>query len=961
MRRMIEIARVVCCGVIVIGVCGLVTAPRAAAVNFANGDVFVAVGSGQVQWRHANGALETTLNTGLGGFTTGMAFDSAGKLYVTGFGVNQVSVFNTDGTLAGTFGAGYASPESIVFDQAGNVYVGNVGNTGIRKFNSAGGLLTTYPVGRVDWMDLGCDQCTMLWTTEGTFIKSVNVCTGVVQPDFVTSGSGLLAGGNAYALRIIPTGPFAGQVLLADALNIKRISANGLAVLATYDVAGENSWFALNLDPDGTSFWSADFSTANVYKFDIATGMTSTTFNTGTGGNTVFGLVVNGELTCGTFTSNLTLDPPNAINMVGQMHTVTACVNSNGVPIAGVPININVAGANGGIFSACMSDTNGCCSLTYTGFNLGNDNITAIAVVGGQTNTAFASKTWVGPSTINCEVQFFLTNGVQVVGNDCGNAGLVGVPAGTTVLVNVQACADPGNPGPISNLIYTVAIDGLVDTNACFSPGPVAPGDCDNTLQNCLIPFTCDTAGTHIIVATVTAQANCSDCVVAACTITIECCPTCPTCELDDSGNPVTVVVDQNVTVNFNTQPPTYSGDPELLPYFTYDTNGPTADTWKAIFNVGGKALLITSNATITTTPVPATSNNRRAPGIEIDSTCTLTVNSGSKILVQSENRQAGDILIHVDGNVTIDGTVSNVVTGTRGRPGKITIGTDCGDIVTGPQGRIVTYGQDFGGSDINLASCGDGDIVINGLVDASYKALSASIIRIAAFDGSVMIDGTTDLGQEVVAGTRRAISSGVSVRSRRDPLPGAILIQAERDIVVQGSRLLSKKYPNYGAVAVKTASNSSKGGLIDVRSLGAGIFGTDRAFDNANRFNAAAQINLLAEGDVNLAVSASIDDGATSNSKPVVTTQAGDTGKGGTNRIQAFNEFIAIGANAQVLADFAGRPGAVGANLLTSCLGVFKAGTVSPPDTDVLDDSGVCGGGPDPLFLDCSELGIQF
>jgi hypothetical protein len=82
-------------------------------------------------------------------------------------------------------------------------------------------------------------------------------------------------------------------------------SAGG--VVDTYDVDGENNWFALNLDPDGTSFWSADFITSNVYKFDIATGDVLDSFNTGTASNTVFGLTVFGEITVADPEYNLNL------------------------------------------------------------------------------------------------------------------------------------------------------------------------------------------------------------------------------------------------------------------------------------------------------------------------------------------------------------------------------------------------------------------------------------------------------------------------------------------------------------------------------------------------------------------------------------------------------------------------------------------------------------------------------
>ena len=261
-----------------------------AVTTFTPGDVFVAVESGKVNWYHGDGTFVATLDTGLGGFTTGMSFDSSGKLYVTDFSVDAASVFYTNGTLAGTFGSGYLTPESIVFNAAGDVYVGNLDN-GILKFNSSGSPAGNPYTGRVDWFDIKADQCTALFTTEGDEINTVDVCTGTVGSNFVTGTSGT----DAFALRIRP----AGDVLLADGSQIERFNSTG-AQVQVYDAPGENSWFALNLDPDGTSFWSADFTTGDVFKFDVATGAVLKSFNTGTGSDTVFGLAVFGEFTAAT-------------------------------------------------------------------------------------------------------------------------------------------------------------------------------------------------------------------------------------------------------------------------------------------------------------------------------------------------------------------------------------------------------------------------------------------------------------------------------------------------------------------------------------------------------------------------------------------------------------------------------------------------------------------------------------
>lgn len=255
--------------------------------------MFVAVGNGQIQWRLPDGTLNATLDTGLGGYTTGMAFDKQpGNLYVTNFTAGAVTRFDTSGNRLGTFGSGYNHlPESILFDAAGDVFVGQAGGSrDVLRFDGGGQLRSTYdvPTGPVgsDWIDLSIDQCTLLYTPEGPAIRRFNICTNTPLNDL----TGLL--NQAFALRILP-GERA--VLVADRTTIQIVDGITGGLFQSYDAPGQDCWFALNLDPDGTSFWSADFCTSMVYKFDIASGAVLQSFSTETPPNTVFGLVVNGE------------------------------------------------------------------------------------------------------------------------------------------------------------------------------------------------------------------------------------------------------------------------------------------------------------------------------------------------------------------------------------------------------------------------------------------------------------------------------------------------------------------------------------------------------------------------------------------------------------------------------------------------------------------------------------------
>lgn len=276
--------------------------PRAGlSQTFSNGDVFVAVGNASVQWRRGDGALVKTLVAPIVGNVEddGMAFDSAGNLYVTmGFEGNAVAVFDNGGNFINTFGSGYdGHPESIVVDSSGNVYVGQPdGSHLILKFDLTGTPLQQFSVNTEtrgsDWLDLASDLCTMFYTSEGKHVKKFDVCANQQLPDLNTTA---LPGTVAYAHRLLSNG----DTLVADTEQIVRLDDTG-AVVQTYTVPGNVFFFALNIDPDGKSFWSADRTTGNVFKFDIASGNILLQFNATSSlasNSVVGGITVKGEIT----------------------------------------------------------------------------------------------------------------------------------------------------------------------------------------------------------------------------------------------------------------------------------------------------------------------------------------------------------------------------------------------------------------------------------------------------------------------------------------------------------------------------------------------------------------------------------------------------------------------------------------------------------------------------------------
>lgn len=267
------------------------------ALAFAKGDVFAGVGAGKVKHFSSSGTLIETLDTTTGsGETTGMCFDKVGNLYSTNFDATSMSKFDVTGKLVSSFGTGfYKSPESCVLDAAQNVYVGQAdGNHQILKFSSSGALVANYSPAienrGTDWIDLASDQCNLFYTSEGSQVKRFNVCTNAPLADFATG----LSGSPCFALRIRSNG----EVMVACQSQVNRLNSSG-ALIGSYPASAysDDYFFALNLDPDGTSFWTGGQHSGKIHKIDIASGKQLTEFGAGILGKGLNGLAVFGELT----------------------------------------------------------------------------------------------------------------------------------------------------------------------------------------------------------------------------------------------------------------------------------------------------------------------------------------------------------------------------------------------------------------------------------------------------------------------------------------------------------------------------------------------------------------------------------------------------------------------------------------------------------------------------------------
>ena len=352
----------------------------ASGVAYNVGDVFAGTSGGHILHLSPSGTVLDTLTTGHSSPDTGMAFDTAGNLYATDFSANAVTKFDNMGNRIGDVGSGYnANDESIVQacpvctgSNAGHFYVGQAdGSRKVLEFDSSFNPVASFSPATedrgTDWVDLAADQCTLYYTSEGTHVKRFNVCTNTQLSDFTSSA---LAGPNAYALRILPDQ----DVLVADSTAVYRLDTSG-NVIQTYtpgSFSAANPLFALNIDSDLTTFWTASAVSGDVYHIDIASGTVLTHFNVGAGVN---GLTVFGEDHASS--PELKLTPATASQNVGTAITMSAQL-VNVVNPAGTVVTFSVTGPNAQTQTA-TADASGLAQFTYTGNNAGTDTVVATA------------------------------------------------------------------------------------------------------------------------------------------------------------------------------------------------------------------------------------------------------------------------------------------------------------------------------------------------------------------------------------------------------------------------------------------------------------------------------------------------------------------------------------------------------------------------------------------------------
>lgn len=402
---------------------------------FQSGQVFASVGFSTVNVYDQNTGNQITSLTDSTNepFTAGSAFDSSGNFYVTDDLNGDISEFSPTGQPLPTFATGLTNPLSLVFDSSGNLYVGQQGTPYIAEFTASGQRLAD--IGPVqtgesgdDWIDLSSDQCTFYYTTETDQIYRYNKCTNSQLPNFNTSS---LPGPNAYELRILANG----DVLVADSTAVYMLDPSG-NVLQTYSCSSmpncANELFAVVVDPSGTSFWTGDNFSGNIYQINISTGQVMQTINAQTA--YLFGLSVKGELDVATGSTVVSATPTSlSLNPVSGNFSsptpVSAVLTDSATdtPIPGETVTFTLNGAES---CTAVTDSTG--------------TATCVITPGEPSQTYTLTASFSGDSSQSTPV-----------GSDSSSSSFTVNPDSTSLVYNGPTAAVNGQPTTLSGTLTT--------------------------------------------------------------------------------------------------------------------------------------------------------------------------------------------------------------------------------------------------------------------------------------------------------------------------------------------------------------------------------------------------------------------------------------------------------------------------------------------------------------------------
>ncbi len=606
---------------------------------FASGQVFASVGFSNVGvYDPSSGNLLNTLTDDTNEqFTTGSAFDASGNFYVTDDYAGDVSEFSPDGTPLGQFATGLVNPLSLVFDNQGDLYVGQQTTPYVAEFSPTGqrlpdiGPLATELLGD-DWIDLASDQCTLYYTSEGSDIERYNKCTNTQESNF---NAAPLAGSAAYEVRILADG----DVLVADSTAVYMLDQNG-NVIQTYSCDSmpgcQGQLFAVAVDPSGTSFWTGDSFSGNIWQINLATGAVMRTINSGSG--FLFGLSVDDELTVATTpavdnttSTTLTINPVTGNFSSPTPVSGTLTDSNTGEPVANEPVTFTL---NGSESCTATTDDNGDASCIITPTEPSSSYTLTASFPGDTTTTTpIGSDSSSSTFTVNPDTSTLTYTGPTAAVN--------GQPVTLTANLSTDT---PTADTPLPTKVVTISIGSGSSTQSCS-----ATSDADGNVT-CTVAAVNQPSGTEPIGAAFTGDVYDTPS-TATSTMTVTEPSTLTVNSTSGSYNSPTTI--SGVLTDSNTGLPV-PGEPVVFTVATQTCTGQTDDTGTASCSItpseASGSYTVTGNFTgDASQPVPLTGSTN---------TGTLTVTPANTTLTYTGPTSTTDGQpITLSGNLTTNGT----------------------------------------------------------------------------------------------------------------------------------------------------------------------------------------------------------------------------------------------------------------------------------------------------------------
>jgi sugar lactone lactonase YvrE len=428
------------------------------------GNLYVSIYSANAVVKITPGGISSSFGSGYNQ-PCGLAFDSAGKLYVANSGNNTVSVVTAAGN-ASTFASGFNAPFSLAFDGAGNLYVSNFSGGTVSKVTS-GGSVSTYASGFSSPAGLAFDSA-------GNLYVANQVSGGGVTK--VTTGGSKSSFGSGFNYPFGLAFDAAGNLYVEDndsSGNIFTVTPSGAASLL---VAIGNNLSGLTFDASG-NLYAANYGGQTVVKItsNVSVGFTL-------GGTAVSGTDYNGLPSSplsigiaqnasghvyGSFTGTLPSDPGAAKTLSFTLGSPTNAVlgsqTTNTLTIVEPPL-VTSSTASLAANAPSITITGAGFDATTPGNNLVTFNDGAVGTVTAATSTSLTVTFSTEPTTAGALTAVVTTDG-QSSGTPVTVATVTPVVTSSTMNFNLNGTTLTINGFGFSTTTNTVTFsDGAIGT-----------------------------------------------------------------------------------------------------------------------------------------------------------------------------------------------------------------------------------------------------------------------------------------------------------------------------------------------------------------------------------------------------------------------------------------------------------------------------------------------------------------